>query len=441
MAGARSYAPVVNDNLTHDDGETDAPDAADAAGTPDHVPDHTPAHATGRPTPSRQPLKGHTSHYVQPPTGSTPRPATGVGAVPDGIKAASEWSLRLLIIAAGLIGLGILVRTVSEVVVPLAIALLLTALLRPVTRRLRSKMPQGAAAGLTVLGTILVIGAMLTLVGTQFTSGLSDLTNQVATGISQIRDWVRTTFKITDAQFNAYFDTIREKVSQSGNLGDTATAFGLTATHFIAGMFISLFALFFFLYEGPRIWSWIVRLFPRTARDQVDTSAVIAWDQLSAFVRATLIVAFVDAVGIGVGAAVLQVPFAIAIGILVFLFSFIPIVGALLSGFVAVVLALVSHGVGVALIMLAVVIGVQQLESHVLQPFLLGKAVSVHPLAVILAITIGSITAGIVGALVAVPFAAVINAVGKHLLLGESKAELDEDLALAPGGGRAQDPT
>ena len=184
-------------------------------------------------------------------------------------------------------------------------------------------------------------------------SGFSDLTSQVADGLDQIRDWVRTTFKITDAQFNEYFDTIRDKVSSSGNLGDTATAFGLTATHFVAGLFISLFALFFFLYEGPRIWAWVVRLFPRTARDRVDSSAVIAWDQLSAFVRATMIVAFVDAVGIGVGAAILKVPFAFAIGILVFLLAFIPIVGALLSGFVAVVLALVAHGPGVALIMLA----------------------------------------------------------------------------------------
>jgi predicted PurR-regulated permease PerM len=419
----------VTDNATHDDGATAAPEATGA-----------PAHATGGETPASQPLPGHTSHYVRPPQEPPRRPATGVGAVPDGVKAASEWSLRLLIIAAGLIALGLLVRSVSEVIVPLAIAVLLTALLRPVTSRLRALMPQGAAAGLTVLGTILVISALLTLVGTQFTSGFSDLTDQVATGINQIRDWVRTTFHITDAQFNAYFDTIRAKVSQSGNLGDTATAFGLTATHFVAGVFISLFSLFFFLYEGPRIWSWVVRLFPRTARDSVDTSAVIAWDQLSAFVRATMIVAFVDAVGIGVGAGVLKVPFAIAIGILVFILAFIPIVGALLSGFVAVVLALVAHGLGVALIMLAIVIGVQQLESHVLQPFLLGKAVSVHPLAVILAIAIGSITGGIVGALVAVPFAAVINAVGKHLLVGESKSEIEEDLALHPSDDGAHTP-
>ncbi len=150
-----------------------------------------------------------------------------------------------------------------------------------------------------------------------------------------------------------------------------------------------------------------------------------------------MIVAFVDAVGISVGAAILKVPFAFAIGILVFILAFIPIVGALLSGAVAVLLALVAHGPGVALIMLAVVIGVQQLESHVLQPFLLGKAVSVHPLAVILAIATGSIIAGIVGALVAVPFAAVLNAVGKHLFSDESQEELDRELKAAADEGSA----
>jgi len=364
-------------------------------------------------------------------------PGIVAAAVPPGIRVASEWAWRLLLIGAAIYLLSLAVRSVSEIVVPVAIAILLTALLRPVANWLHHRMKPGAAAGITLLGTILLIGALFTLVGTQFSSGFSDLTSQVATGLERIRDWVRTSFHITDAQFDEYFNTIRDKVSESGNLGDTATSVGLTATHFIAGLFIALFSLFFFLYEGPRIWSWIVRLFPRATRPRVNSSGIIAWHQLSAFVRATMIVAFVDAVGISVGAAILKVPFAFAIGVLVFILAFIPIVGALLSGAVAVLLALVAHGPGVALIMLAVVIGVQQLESHVLQPFLLGKAVSVHPLAVILAIATGSIIAGIVGALVAVPFAAVLNAVGKHLFSDESEGELDREMAASADEGGA----
>ncbi|AXG15239.1 AI-2E family transporter [Intrasporangium calvum] len=330
-----------------------------------------------------------------------------------------------------------LLREFSQIVVPLLIALLLAAMLVPISRRLARAMPVGLAAGTTVLGVILIVSALFTLIGQQFSSGLSELTAEVATGLEQIRDWLRTTFSITDSEFDRYFENLREGVSNSGNLGQTAADVGLTATHFIAGMFIALFALFFFLYDGPRIWAWIVRLFPRVSRPRVDSSGRIAWDQLSAFVRATIIVALVDAVGIALGATVLKVPFAFAIGVLVFLFAFIPIVGALLSGAVAVILALVSHGFGVALIMLAVVIAVQQLESHVLQPVLLGHAVSIHPLAVILAIAAGSTVAGIVGALAAVPFAAVLNAVGKHLLLKESEAELEEELEESAEEGSA----
>ncbi|GAB2775912.1 hypothetical protein GCM10027039_41550 [Terrabacter koreensis] len=365
-------------------------------------------------------------------------PGIEAAEVPPGMRIAADWAWRILLIGAALYVLSQAVRAVSEIIVPVAIAILLTALLRPVALWLQARrLKPGGAAGLTVLGMLILVSALFTLVGSQFSSGFSDLTSQVATGLERIRDWVRTTFKITDAQFDEYFNTVRDKVSQSGNLGDTATSVGLTATHFIAGLFIALFSLFFFLYEGPRIWGWVVRLFPRATRPRVDSSGIIAWHQLSAFVRATMIVAFVDAIGIAAGAAILKVPFAFAIGILVFLLAFIPIVGALLSGAVAVLLALVAHGPGVALIMLAVVIGVQQLESHVLQPFLLGKAVSVHPLAVILAIATGSIIAGIVGALVAVPFAAVLNAVGKHLFSDESPQQLDRELSESADDGSA----
>ncbi|WP_374968216.1 AI-2E family transporter [Terrabacter sp. BE26] len=368
------------------------------------------------------------AHDGRSPGAADELPGIEAAAVPPGIRVAADWAWRLLLIGAFVYLTSMALRTVSEIIVPVAIALLLAALLRPVANWLQHRMKPGAAAGITLVGTIILVSALFTMVGSQFSSGFSDLTGQVATGLETVRDWVRSTFRISDAQFNSYFDTIRQKVSSSGNLGDAATSVGLTATHVLAGLFIALFSLFFFLYEGPRIWSWVVGLFPRAVRSRVHSSGVIAWGQMSAFVRATMIVALVDAVGIGVGAAILKVPFAFAIGILVFLFAFIPIVGALLSGAVAVLLALVAHGPGIALIMLAVVIGVQQLEAHVLQPFLLGKAVSVHPLAVILAIAAGSIIAGIVGALVAVPFAAVINAVGKHLFGDETQQQLDREM-------------
>ena len=147
----------------------------------------------------------------------------------------------------------------------------------------------------------------------------------------------------------------------------------------------------------------------------MDSSGAVAWGQLTAYTQATVLVAAVDAVGITAGALILRVPFALAIGVLVFLLSFIPIVGALLSGAVAVLIALVAQGPVTALIMLAVVIGVQRLESHILQPFILGRSVRIHPLAIIAAIATGAILAGIVGTLVAVPIAAVVKSVAENL--------------------------
>jgi predicted PurR-regulated permease PerM len=202
----------------------------------------------------------------------------------------------------------------------------------------------------------------------------------------------------------------------------------------LAGFFIVLFATYFFLADGARIWAWFVRLAPRAARGHVDSSGQVAWVSLTQFVRATVIVAAVDAIGIMIVAAVLGVPFVMAIGVLVFLGAFVPMVGATVAGTVAVLVALVAQGPVTALLMLGGVILVQQIEGHVLQPFLMGRFVSVHPLGVIVAIGCGVLLAGIAGALMAVPLAAAANAVVQHLAsdtdIGEDEPEqeLEEDL-------------
>ncbi|MDQ2757183.1 MAG: AI-2E family transporter [Actinomycetota bacterium] len=343
--------------------------------------------------------------------------------VPRPVRAASEWAWRGLIIVVAVVGLAYVLGVLSEVTIPLAVATLLTALLGSVHRWLCRFMKRGPAAGITLLGTLLVIAGLVTLVSSQISGGFGDMASQAADGLTQIRDWVRTTFHITDTQFDSYVEQLKSSLQTSADLRSYAAKAGVTATHAVAGLFISLFTLFFFLYQGPTIWDWVVRLFPRGARGRVDSSGHVAWGQLTAYTHATVLVAAVDAVGITIGALVLRVPFPLAIGVLVFLLSFIPIIGALLSGGVAVLLALVAQGPVTALIMLGVVIGVQQLESHVLQPFIMGRSVKIHPLAVILAIATGSIVAGIIGTLLAVPVAAVVNAVGSHLLSGGDSDE------------------
>lgn len=336
--------------------------------------------------------------------------------VTSGMQIASAWAWRFLVIVAAALVIGYGMRYLSAVVVPVTVGVLLTALLVPVTNGLqRLRLPRGPAAGVTVIATVVLVAGLLTLVGAQIASQFESLSRQVGEGVQRLRDMARISFGLTDEDITNAFNSLREEIMSGGALGQRAAEVGTTATHAFAGLFIALFCLFFFLYQGEQIWAWLVRLFPRQARAKADSSGRKAWVSLTAFVRATIVVAAVDAIGISIGAAILGLPLVSAIGILVFVGAFVPVVGALISGAVAVLVALVAKGPIVAIVMLGVVIGVQQLESHVLQPFLLGRAVRVHPLAIILAIATGVIVAGIVGALIAVPTAAVLNTVINHL--------------------------
>ncbi|GAA1129681.1 AI-2E family transporter [Kribbella jejuensis] len=350
------------------------------------------------------------------PSAVAPGPARVDHGVTPAMEIASAWAWRFLVIVAAVGVIGYVLRYLSEVFVPVTVGALLTALLVPITNGLqRLRVPRGPAAGITVIATLVVVAGLLTLVGAQIAGQFEDLSKQVGEGVQKLRELARINFGLTDADITNLYKQAQKQLTSGGALGQQAAAVGTTATHLLAGLFISLFCLFFFLYQGEQIWSWLVRLFPRRAREKADSSGRRAWVSLTAFVRATVIVAAVDAIGISLGAAILGLPLVSAIGILVFVGAFIPVVGALVSGIVAVLVALVAKGPIIAIVMLAVVIGVQQLEAHVLQPFLMGRAVSVHPLAVILAIAAGVVIAGIVGALVAVPTAAVLNAIVNHL--------------------------
>lgn len=339
-----------------------------------------------------------------------------VAPVPPGVRAASEWVWRSLVIAVGILAVLKLASILSVVVFPVIVALLLAALLDPIYHRLRIVLPRGLAAGVTVLGTLAAIIAIFSIVGNQFATQMGDIVEQVDRGVTQGRHYLEDSFGLSQGQIATWFVEQWGKVTESGQLQTVATQAGVTVGSVLTGFLLAMFTLFFFLYDGARIWAWVVRLFPRGARARLLSSGAIAWGQLKAFTRATTLVAGVDAIGIGLGALVLNVPFASGVALIVFIGAFVPIVGAFVSGFVAVVLALVANGPVSALLMLAVVVAVQQLEAHGLQPLLLGRAVRVHPLGVILGIATGIVVGGIIGALVAVPLVAVLNAVGHNLL-------------------------
>lgn len=340
--------------------------------------------------------------------------------VPWGLDLAAAWGWRFLVIIAAGYVLVEAVAFFAVIVLPAAIALLIAALVSPVVSWMsRHRVPRGLASVVVVVAGIGFVGALLTFAGQQVATGANDLADSTVRGLDQIRTWLKDgPIDASDSQINDWIAQAQGAItsrSENGEILSQVTEVGTTIGHVLAGFFIVLFSSYFFLAEGDRLWAWFVRLAPRAARHHVDSSGRVAWISLTQFVRATVLVALVDAVGIMVGAAVLQVPFVLAIGVLVFLGAFVPMVGATVAGVVAVLVALVDQGPITALLMLGVVILVQQVEGHVLQPFLMGRWVSVHPLGVIFAIGAGVLVAGVAGALVAVPLAAAVNAVVQHL--------------------------
>jgi putative heme transporter len=344
----------------------------------------------------------------------------GAANVPRGLHIAAAWSWRVLLVIALLGGLVWLVRYLSEVFIPLAVAILLTALMLPLANRLKNwGTPRGAATAVTVLGSIaIIVGVLIVIVGQIARQG-AELSANVVNGFAQLSEWLRagplTNWLRTgplhlDAAWldsSTWVTRITEFLRASGStIATYAAEFGAQVGHFLAGLALAIFALFYFIYDGRGIWTFLLKFFPRIGRDRVDQAAIKGWHSLSSYVRATILVALVDSLGVLIVALILGVPVAPALAALVFIGAFVPIVGALVSGFVAVLVALVALGWVQALIMLGGVILVMQLEGHVLQPFLLGRAVKLHPLAVLISIAIGIVVGGIVGALLAVPLLA-----------------------------------
>ncbi|POH60766.1 AI-2E family transporter [Arthrobacter glacialis] len=338
--------------------------------------------------------------------------------VPFGMRVAGAWSWRvgaILLVSAMLVWL---LSQITILIIPIMLAAILASLLRPLVRGLKKiGLPQGLSVAIAEVGLIVVVLGGLFLVGRQMVTGFSALSEQAIQGVIKIQEWLTNgPLGISNDQINKYLNEALAAVqNNSSTIISGALGFGSGFTHFAAGLLLTLFILLFFLLEGQDIWAFIVKFFPLRARPAVDGAGRRGWRSLGNYARVQILVAAVDAVGIGVGAAIIQVPLALPLGVLVFVGSFIPVVGALVTGAVAVLLALVANGWVNALIMLAIVLAVQQLESHLLQPFIMGRAVNLHPVAVILAVAAGSGVAGILGALFAVPLLAVTNSFIRYI--------------------------
>lgn len=338
--------------------------------------------------------------------------------VPPALRQATAYAWRLLVIAAAAGVVVWLVIQLKLLVVPLLVAILITALVWPAfSFLLRHRWPRWLAIVVTVLGTIAIISGLLWLAVWQITREFSSVRDRTVDAVGQFRQY------LIDGPLHLSAQQIDDGLQQAGTflqqqaevLWTGALAIGTTLGHVATGLLLTLFILLCLLADGGGIWRWTTRLFPRVARPAVDGAGRAGWRTVITYARTQLLVATIDAVGIGLGAFLLGVPLAIPIGVLVFLGAFVPFVGAVVTGALAVFIALVYNGPLIALFMLIVVLGVQQLESHVLQPILMGTAVKVHPLAVVLVVAGGAMVGGIPGALFAVPLAAFVNVVAVYL--------------------------
>ncbi len=341
--------------------------------------------------------------------------------IPVGIRVAGAWSWRLLVIAGAIAVIIFVIIQLRLIVIPLLVAVLVSALLVPLVAFLvRHKWPKGLAVAVAMVGTLAIVAGLVTLATTQIATGSAGLSKRLAASYEQLKDFLLASpLQLTESEINNYLEQAWIAIQNDSQVFISgALSVGSSLGHLLAGLLLTLFSLLFILIDGTGIWAWIVRIFPQRARAAIDGAGRAGWATLGNFARVQILVASIDAIGIGAGAALLGVPMAIPIAILVFLGSFIPIVGAVATGAVAVVIALLFNDWGIALAMLGVVLLVQQIEGHVLQPLIMGSAVKVHPLAVVLVVAAGALLAGIPGALFAVPIAAVLNVMTNYLSSG-----------------------
>ncbi|WP_190143981.1 AI-2E family transporter [Streptomyces glebosus] len=361
-----------------------------------------------------------------------------VDAVPWGVRVAAEASWRLLVLAATLWVLARVITTIELVVLAFIAATLITALLQPTVGWLRARgLPRGPATALTFISGFVIMGLVGWFVVWQVQDNIDSVSSRIQEGITELKGWLlKSPFHVTESQINHIAKNLQDAVGANTEAITSAGLEGVTVIlEVFTGILLAMFTTLFLLYDGRRIWNWLLKLVPSAAREGVAGAGPRAWRTLTAYVRGTVVVALIDAIFIGIGLYFLNVPLAVPLAVFIFLFAFIPLVGAVVSGALACVIALVANGVFTALMVLAVVLAVQQIEGHVLQPFILGRAVRVHPLAVILSVAAGGLIAGIGGAVVAVPLVAVTNTVVGYLRSYSREQALR--MSVAPRGATA----
>jgi predicted PurR-regulated permease PerM len=357
---------------------------------------------------------------------STPGPDEQI-RVPRLLVAASEISWRALVCLATVAVVVYGLTRVGFAVIPVVIALLLSTLLVPPARWLERhvQFPRALAATTVVLLGVALLSGAVALVASGVAHESGELADQVSEGANELGRYIADLpFGIEEDEVQKQIDEIDDRLrDNSESIRNGVISGAAAAGQILGGLIIVLVVLFFFVKDGPGMWRWFCRLFPSARKPALDELGERSWTVLTAYVRGVVFVAFVDAVGIGLGLVIVGVPLVLPLAVLTFVLAFVPIVGAFTAGAAAVLVALVAVGPVAALIIFGVVLLVQQLEGNVLYPLIVGRTVQLHPVAVLLAVTMGGLLYGIVGAALAVPLAVVVTAaaatVQNHSVHGE----------------------
>jgi predicted PurR-regulated permease PerM len=348
------------------------------------------------------------------------------GHVPGWLRTGAGWSWRLLVLAAAVYLIMRVLATLYIVVIPCVAALLFTALLQPLTARLRrAGLASLAATWVTLLFIALIMAGLITLIATRANADYPQLVTETKHSITQIQSLLSgAPFHVKSGNIQKTLNNIPSYLSKHKSLIEgTVVTGGKIAAEFFGGLVLMLFVSFFLIKDGERIWHWLIgAMRPETAR-RMDRAGHAAWLAVVYYMRGTVAVAAIHAIVVGTALGVMGVPLALPLAVLVFLAAFVPLVGLLVAGALAILVTLAAKGWVDAVVLLGILILEDQLEAHLLQPQVVGRVIRLHPLAVILSIAAGSVLAGIPGAVVAVPVVAVITRALPELRRGDSEIE------------------
>ena len=331
---------------------------------------------------------------------------------------AARYSLRFLIVTAAIVVLVYVLIRLRLVVLPVIVALFVTSVLAPPAAWLRKRgWPNILATWTVMLVSLGLFVGLITLLAPSVANELEDMGAAVREGSEDVLEWLAEgPLGISRQEVEDYIDRAADTLRENRETITAGAVSGaLLLVEFIAGFFLTLVLVFFFLKDGPKMWEWFLTRVPRRNREHVKQIGTRAWGTIGAYIRGTAIIGVVDAVLIGIALIVVGVPLVAPLMVLTFLAAFLPLVGAVLAGIVASLVALVTQGPLEAAIIAGAILVIQQVEGDVLQPVVMGRAVKLHPVVILVALTAGSILGGVIGGFLAVPIAAVAANVGSYL--------------------------